>query len=202
MQTQDDHIGFEMVRCLQDCFTRQSELDGKFGFDRKLGALRRQLREPLEAGCASILSCLHEIARSGPTQPLRHRDHRDHTEQNELCSEMIRGRDSVGQRVQGSCGEVRSEQKRANRSSAPDWGILKRTRTDSQNKAFGTTKNLFRHRPEKQFPQTSPTVCPDDHHIHLLLSDYFLQLFPHITLEDNHLMTQSGQRPTLRKTVL
>jgi hypothetical protein len=45
-------------------------------------------------------------------------------------------------------------------------------------------------------------VCTDYHQIHLFLPDYFFQLFTDVTLEDNYLMTHTGQRPTLSQMVL
>ncbi|MGA8341221.1 MAG: hypothetical protein WB781_04720 [Candidatus Sulfotelmatobacter sp.] len=36
----------------------------------------------------------------------------------------------------------------------------------------------------------------------MFLPDYFFQLFPHITLADDGLVTQTGQRTTLNEIVL
>lgn len=145
MQTQNDRVGLESVGCLQDLLTRRSELDGKFRFHYQLGLLGRQFLESPEAGHTNILSHLHDIASGGQKVIPRDRDIRDNVEQNELCSEVVGGRDGVWQGMQGGFAEVRSEQKGSNGSSAPDWGILKGTRTNGQNQAIGVTKDAFCH---------------------------------------------------------
>lgn len=95
--------------------------------------------------------------------------------------------------MQRGCAEVCSEQKWPNWSSAPDWGILKGTRTNGQDKATGVPKDVFRHGPKDQLPQTSSSVCAEDYQVYSFLADHLFQLLPHLTLPDDYLMTQPGQ---------
>ena len=61
-----------------------------------------------------MLSHLRVVAASVPMKTLGHRDRRDDMEQNEFCSEVIGERDGIGQGMQRSFTEVRSEQKGPN----------------------------------------------------------------------------------------
>lgn len=64
------------------------------------------------------------------------------------------------------------------------------------------TKDLFRHGPEQQLPQTSSTMSTYDHHVHLLLPYDKFQLFPDIALADDEVMVQTRQRPTFDQLLL
>jgi len=88
-QTQNDEIGFEIVRSLQDLFARDPELDHKFRLDCHWAILQSQVLEPFLASQAGLISHLQEIARAGPMKTLWKRGGGKDVERNESCPEMI-----------------------------------------------------------------------------------------------------------------
>jgi len=62
--------------------------------------------------------------------------------------------------------------------------------------------NRYGGRAKEQLSQTSPAMCTDDYQFYLFSPDYFFQLCPYITLDNNHLMRQTGECPTLNEEVL